>query len=193
MAPSSLLYVLASLSLAQAAVGGLCKSLPGDTNWPSQEAWNQLNATVGGRLIATVPAASVCHGANPDEAACAALKAQWDQPQPHINRSGEIMAPYFQNGTCDPYTAASTPCTLGNYVSYAINVTGQSDVQAGLRFAEANDVRLVIKNTGHEYVTKTRSMSKASWLTDLSHSATKEGRRVKADSASGCTISILST
>lgn len=43
---------------------------------------------------------------------------------------------------------------LGNYVSYAINVTGPSDVVKGIRFARENNVRLVIKNTGHDYLGK---------------------------------------
>lgn len=42
------------------------------------------------------------------------------------------------------------PCELGNYASYSMNVTGQEDVSAGIRFARENNVRLVIKNTGHE-------------------------------------------
>ena len=41
-------------------------------------------------------------------------------------------------------------CELGKYVSYSINVEGAEDVIAGIEFAKANDVRLVIKNTGHE-------------------------------------------
>jgi len=39
---------------------------------------------------------------------------------------------------------------LGKYVSYSINVTGADDVVAGIKFAKANNIRLVIKNTGHE-------------------------------------------
>ncbi len=57
---------------------------------------------------------------------------------------------YFQNYTCDPFTARSSGCKLGNYVSYVVNVTGASDVQAALQFAKQNNVRIVIKNTGHE-------------------------------------------
>ena len=62
------------------------------------------------------------------------------------------MAPYFQNQTCDPYTSRDKPCnTLGNYVDYAINVTSPEDVVKGLKFARDKNVRVVIKNTGHEY------------------------------------------
>lgn len=66
--------------------------------------------------------------------------------------SAEIMNPYYQNQSCDPYTPTSQPCKLGNYVSYAIAVAGADDVVAGINFAKANNVRLVIKNTGHELV-----------------------------------------
>jgi hypothetical protein len=58
------------------------------------------------------------------------------------------MAPYFQS--CDPYTPETTPCTLGNYVDYSINVTSAADVATGLKFAQDKNIRLVIKNTGHE-------------------------------------------
>jgi len=60
------------------------------------------------------------------------------------------MAALFQNGTCDPFTPRNTTCVKGNYVEYAINATGVDDVIAGLKFAQEKNVRLVVKNTGHE-------------------------------------------
>jgi hypothetical protein len=60
------------------------------------------------------------------------------------------MATLFQNATCDPYTTRNQTCAHGNYVEYAINVTGADDVIAGLKFAHEKNVRLVVKNTGHE-------------------------------------------
>lgn len=60
------------------------------------------------------------------------------------------MNPYFQNQSCDPFTSAQRPCELGNYVSYSIAVSGTQDVVAGIQFTRESNVRLVIKNTGHE-------------------------------------------
>ncbi len=60
------------------------------------------------------------------------------------------MNPAFQNQSCDPFTAENRTCELGNYASYSINVTGAADVIAGLQFVQEKNVRLVIKNTGHE-------------------------------------------
>lgn len=62
------------------------------------------------------------------------------------------MSAYHQNASCDPFVPQSSLCQQGNYVSYAINVREIDDVVAGIRFARENNVRLVIKNTGHEYV-----------------------------------------
>jgi hypothetical protein len=57
-----------------------CRCMPGDDCWPSHGTWEALNATVGGRLIATVPIGSVCHDPTFDEEACAELRASWIQP-----------------------------------------------------------------------------------------------------------------
>ena len=65
---------------------------------------------------------------------------------------GEVSFPFAQNQSCDPYMPKTKPCDLGHYVSYSINVTGAADIAAGIDFARRNNVRLVIKNTGHEYV-----------------------------------------
>ena len=55
-----------------------CRNIPGDPGWPSTCAWNALNATVGGRLIATVPLAHVCHDPTYDKAACDYVTENWD-------------------------------------------------------------------------------------------------------------------
>ena len=60
------------------------------------------------------------------------------------------MNPGVQNYTCVPYTPQSQTCAAGEYPAYSIRVTGAQDVIAGVKFAHKNNVRLVIKNTGHE-------------------------------------------
>ena len=149
-----------------------CRYIPGDKSFPGKNDWNKLNETVSGRLIGTVPAATICHGDDYGEQLCNNLKKEWDLPQPQsvhirllnagrvlitdressIYESAEIMSPYWQNQSCDPFTARETPCNLRNYVSYSINVTGPDDIRAGIDFVKQHNIRPVIKNTGHEYV-----------------------------------------
>ncbi|KAI1485515.1 FAD binding domain protein [Biscogniauxia mediterranea] len=139
-----------------AAHGERCKNIPDDANWPSSPEWDALNETVGGRLISTVPLASVCHSegtfARYNKTECAALQSEWDWPQVHFETPAAIMPAWFQE-SCNPFSPMSQPCELGDYASYSINVTDVKDVLAGIEFAKAHEVRLVVKNTGHEYVT----------------------------------------
>jgi hypothetical protein len=58
-----------------------CRCIVGDVCWPSQPQWNELNRTVEGRLIATVPLGSPCHDPHYEEAACNALKLGWPYAQ----------------------------------------------------------------------------------------------------------------
>ena len=54
-----------------------CRYLPGDSGWPSQATWNQLNRTVGGRLITGEPLGRTCFKPTLNTAQCAAIKAEW--------------------------------------------------------------------------------------------------------------------
>ncbi|KAH8820157.1 putative FAD-dependent isoamyl alcohol oxidase [Xylogone sp. PMI_703] len=148
-----------------------CRYIPTDVGWPNPHVWAQLNRTVGGRLIATIPQASVCHlqpYSDYDAAECEVLRNGWDMAQTFELKPAEIMNPYFQNQSCDPFTPTLRPCRLGQYASYSINVTGPLDIIAGLKFAQDNNVRLVIKNTGHDYLGKSTGPGALSlWVFNL--------------------------
>lgn len=64
--------------------------------------------------------------------------------------SSSVMQEYWANNSCDPFTEQSTSCDLGNYVSYSVDVADVDDIISTLEFATTNNVRLVIRNTGHE-------------------------------------------
>lgn len=148
---SSLLLPLAALFAGQAEASK-CRYLPGDAGWPSTSVWNALNATVGGQLIATVPLGSPCHDPNYDADLCAELQDEWSLPQLHFNSSSSVMQAYFANQSCDPFLAESRPCVLGNYVSYAIKATTTAQVVKAVKFATKYNIRLVVRNTGHDYL-----------------------------------------
>ncbi|KAL2019325.1 hypothetical protein VTK56DRAFT_9792 [Thermocarpiscus australiensis] len=135
-----------------------CRVLPGDRDWPSPGQWASLNETVHGRLIASVPLGSVCHDApfnNYDAEACARLQSTWNKTSLfHMDDPSEVFNMWFKNYTCSPFTPRSQPCELGNLVSYVIDVGSAEDVRAGISFARQHNIRLVIKNTGHDYMGK---------------------------------------
>ncbi|CAI7646018.1 unnamed protein product [Penicillium glandicola] len=146
-------WTLASLvAIAAPAIASDCHCLPTDSCWPAPSAWASLNKTVSGRLVATVPIGSPCHSPHYDAAACAALQASWYEPEPHLESSSSVMQTYFADQSCDPFTAKSKPCLLGNYVNYAVNVSSSAQVIAAVNFARDNNIRFVIRNTGHDYL-----------------------------------------
>lgn len=136
-----------------------CRAIPGDTAWPSTADWAAFNTSVGGRLIATVPIGAPCHQtfsnlSTYDQAQCDALRNVWFFPETHLPSSSSPMAYPFAGDTCNPWLSPDTPCTLGGHVVYAVNATCAQDFQKTVRFAKQRNIRLVIRNTGHDYLGK---------------------------------------
>lgn len=78
------------------------------------------------------------------------------------------MAPFFANQSCDPWTPRGRPCELGPYVRYAVNATGAAHIAAAVGFARDKNVRLVIRNTGHDYLGRsTGAGALAAWTHHL--------------------------
>ncbi|KAF7378314.1 FAD-binding protein [Mycena sanguinolenta] len=142
---------VASASTTAPATGA-CKCFPGDTCWPSDAEWSAFNETVGGRLIKTVPLGSPCHAPHHNATECAILQSEWLFSPVHYNSSSSVQAPIFANASCDPFTPENSPCRFGNYVRYAVNASSASDISATLRFASQKNIRLVVRNTAHDYL-----------------------------------------
>ncbi|KAI0205452.1 FAD-binding domain-containing protein [Astrocystis sublimbata] len=148
-----------------------CRCFPGDDCWPSAESWNAFNASLGGKLIETIPIASPCHdytvtGYDPKQ--CTSLQNDWFYPETHIKSASSTMAPFFMNNSCNPFLDRSTPCTIGNYPRFVVNATCEQDYQKTLKFATDHNIRLVIRNTGHDYNGKsTGAGSLALWTLHL--------------------------
>ncbi|KAH8431437.1 FAD-dependent oxidoreductase [Aspergillus melleus] len=62
------------------------------------------------------------------------------------------MAPYFANNSCDPFHPPGKPCTLDSYVAYAVNASTPEHVTRALQFVRQHNIRLVVRNTGHDYL-----------------------------------------
>ncbi|KAK2591115.1 hypothetical protein QQS21_011203 [Conoideocrella luteorostrata] len=148
--------------------GKTCRCFPGDTCWPSLKDWNAFNETVGGKLIATIPIASPCHddfgGVAFDGPECARIQENWSIPDLHVESSHSSMAAFFVNESCDPFSDRSARCEVGSYVVYAVAATNVTDYRATINFVRKHNIRLVIRNTGHDYFGKsTGAGSLALW------------------------------
>ncbi|CAD6447676.1 8f032bd2-a3c3-4e47-8cb5-2f797df00e18 [Sclerotinia trifoliorum] len=78
------------------------------------------------------------------------------------------MSPYWMNNSCSPFFGPRGSCTLGNLASYALDISTAKDVIAGVQFAQSNNIRLTIKNTGHDYLGRSAGAgSLGLWMRNL--------------------------
>ncbi|TGO08753.1 hypothetical protein BTUL_0193g00050 [Botrytis tulipae] len=139
------------LMVTASSLTSTCRNFPGDAFYPNASEWAVFNATLGGRLIASVPIAAICHQDHYDKAACDNLQNNWYLPEPHLASSSSAMAWMFTNNSCNPFLPESASCTLGNYVSYTVNATSSLHISEAVIFANLFNLRLVIRGTGHDY------------------------------------------
>jgi hypothetical protein len=131
-----------------------CRYAPGDGKWPSDKGWQKLAKQLSSTsaLIPTTPLASVCYGTAKNDAKCQALTQSWSSSSTHIDDPAEVLSPIYEGLTCQPPSIYdSKTCTLGGYPSYVINAKTVLDIQVGINYARNDNLRLVVKNTGHDF------------------------------------------
>jgi len=64
------------------------------------------------------------------------------------------MSPLYQGETCMPQNGATGNCTLGGFPSYVINATSVYQIQLAINLARNLNIRLVVRNTGHDFLGK---------------------------------------
>ncbi|ORX94884.1 hypothetical protein BCR34DRAFT_594304 [Clohesyomyces aquaticus] len=141
-----------------------CKCTPDEPCWPRPDEWKSLNSTLGGRLIRSVPPASVCYKNQPNynEAQCEFVRSQWYNSIWHAENPISIDYPVWANNSCNPIfpngtsvngapDAGKNGCSIGNYPVYVVNATTAEHVSAAFKWAGKKNVRVVIKSTGHSF------------------------------------------
>lgn len=149
-APSIALFLLISSIPSHAAT--FCKSSPNSPSWPSPALWQKLNESLSYRLLQPLPPAAVCHPNEPvyNTASCAVVAAQWTNSSFHAADPLSVDDNYWTNDSCLPVPA--DPCSGKAYPIYVINATTAEHVKIGIDFARENNIRLVVKGTGHDYL-----------------------------------------
>ncbi|KAK3375929.1 hypothetical protein B0T24DRAFT_572387 [Lasiosphaeria ovina] len=169
MAGLCLLLALVGFSAIRAAngddAGPRCKSVPGSNSWPSPETWAAFNASIDGRLIRPIPPGAVCHPAEISYSAadCAAVQSSWFTEALHTEDPVSPIWNNWSNDSCLP--DPRLPCSAGGYPVFVINSTTAHHVKAGVDFARAHNIRLIVKNSGHDYVGRSSAPSSLSiWV-----------------------------
>ncbi|KAJ8094936.1 hypothetical protein PM082_010152 [Marasmius tenuissimus] len=145
-----------------------CRILPTDSSWPSSEVWEAFNQSIDGRLIKTIPIGSPCHDPTYDEAECTRIRENWHIPELHVPHPSSVMDLTFLNKSCDPFDPRETPCQVGAYVQYAVNVSSPGHVIKTIEFVKEHNIRFVVMNTGHDYLGRSTATGAVSvWMHHL--------------------------
>ena len=145
----------ASIASRSYCASGSCKAYPGDARYPSEIIWDVFGLLVGRHaLIKTVPIAAPCYtnwGVE-DAERCSFVRNNWaNDSYMHSDDPTSVMWPLYEGLTCMPTDTPSANCTLGGFPSYAVAVTNVAQIQLAVNFARNANLRLVVKNTGHDF------------------------------------------
>lgn len=99
------------------------------------------------------------------------------------------MSPLYQGQTCLPQKGNSSTCTIGGYPSYAVKITNVAQIQLTLNFARNLNLRLVVHNTGHDFLGKSTGAGALSiWTHNLKDIKFHETYKTKSYSGPALTI-----
>ncbi|KAF1838958.1 FAD binding domain-containing protein [Decorospora gaudefroyi] len=139
-------------TLAVTAPPAGCKVIPGDAQWPSEADWASFNETLGGALLRPTPLGSVCYaGEGYSAAVCERLKRDWAGMNLHTDDPTSILSQWASGNTCPPTSQPNSNCTQGGWPVYVVKATSVRHVQLAVNFARNQNIRLVIKNSGHDF------------------------------------------
>lgn len=130
--------------------------------WPNRAQWQKLNSTVGGNLHATVPFEASCYPGNKnyDPEQCKSVQVGYANSTVRSSVYGASQVLNWQSCGNVGCTLQSTQpelqpffktCSPGRLASYYVDARTANDVSRAVRFARKHNLRLSIKNTGHDY------------------------------------------
>ncbi|OOQ85207.1 FAD binding domain protein [Penicillium brasilianum] len=158
------------------------------THAPSDHALKTFNTTVSGRVQPLHPFSLPCfsnYNGQPvarDNAACTIIQANYsdpwlrtNSPNGYMNNQAEMWAsdPGDQcllddTNPADPLAYVNANCQQGNVPSHYLEVQSPRDMIEAFRFSKKSGKQLVIKNSGHDYLTRSSGRDSLSlWMRNL--------------------------
>ncbi|KAF5371347.1 hypothetical protein D9758_004186 [Tetrapyrgos nigripes] len=147
-----------------------CRCLYGDSCWPTEEEFTQLQSKLSQPLIRPVPPESACYPKSNPSGNCTDVQANAFDGRWRSDQAGSMQSTNFEtfispNGTIEACYLDATlgfPCQQGSVPPIGVDARRVEDVQAAVKFAADHDLRLVVKSTGHDYLG--RSAAKGAFM-----------------------------
>lgn len=148
--------------------------LPSQPCWPTTSEWAAFNRTINGNLKLTVPWAEPCYTGASEH--CEDVTKEYMNSTARTSQYGAME--FLDWETCGQSScmlnsfAPSTPvqgtCSLGRLSTYHVEAHTTEDVKSTLEFVQTHDMRLSIKNSGHDYFGRSNAAnSLAIWTRNM--------------------------
>lgn len=138
----------------------------GQSCWPSIKEWEILNSTLSGNLHRTVPYAASCYYDSPhfDVSVCreVTLNSTLNQARTEVYGSASGLnweGCLTKSCGINPLNAdvLSNTCDLGRLSALYVDAREPKHVASAVTFARKHNIRVSIKNTGHDYFGRSTS------------------------------------
>ncbi|KAI0298128.1 hypothetical protein B0F90DRAFT_1669171 [Multifurca ochricompacta] len=118
-----------------------------------------FNASIGGKLHNERPTGAPCYPTDPayDPAACDTITKNYQDDQWREDLFGNFEQINWETCTSSdaclvPPNSNTSTCGQGSVPSYSVHATSSEEVVKYVKFATTHNLRMVIKNTGHDYL-----------------------------------------
>ncbi|KAJ4290599.1 hypothetical protein N0V90_010817 [Kalmusia sp. IMI 367209] len=139
-----------------AAPGFNYTCLPSHPCWPTTTEWAAFNQSIHGNLKLTVPWATPCYAGSSKE--CRQIAGKYMDSVARTSQYGSMEFLDWEacgHSSCILNSFAPSPingtCSLGRLSTYHVEAHTSEDIRNTLDFVRAHDIRLSIKNSGHDY------------------------------------------
>ncbi|KAF9882900.1 hypothetical protein FE257_004914 [Aspergillus nanangensis] len=134
-----------------------CRCQPHQPCWPKKAEWAALNRSIAGSLVAVRPLGHPCHIPSYNETQCAIVQANTQRSSYRAAQPGAMQWQNWEswpqkNQKCYVGTPQSERCAQGRISIFSAEVDSAQDIQAVVRFAGQHNIKLALKNTGHDFL-----------------------------------------
>ncbi|KAJ5963115.1 hypothetical protein N7481_013420 [Penicillium waksmanii] len=168
----SLLCIGLFAAIGLAANLGSCRCQPDQPCWPTEAQWAALNNSIEGNLVTVRPLASSCHDPDFSASECSVVQANTNNSTYRSSQPGALQWENWEtwpaaDEKCYTETPRSEPCEQGRLPLYSAEVRTAQHIQTVVNFVTRHNIKLVIKNTGHDFLGRSSAPKSLQILTHM--------------------------
>jgi len=150
-------FFIRSLDALSVPTARQCKSIAALTGWPDPSVWKKFNTSLSGALLEPLPPAQACYSLVSNSSAsstrCDYTESSWLLSSFHSADPVSVAYPNWQDNACVPPSLSEESagrCDLTDFPKYVVNASTAEHVARAVKFAAANNVRIVVKGGAHD-------------------------------------------